>query len=82
MKKNLISTGVLDDKGFLSKTENGIMKIIKGSLVVMRGIKKNGLYVLQGKAITGESATVQTEQSAEGSTIVQTEQCERAKLWH
>ena len=73
MKKNLISIGVLDDKGFLSKTENGIMKIIKGSLVVMRGIKKNGLHVLQGKAITRELATVQTEQSAEGPTIVQTE---------
>ena len=37
---------------------------------VMRGIKKNGLYVLQGKAVIEESAIVQTKQSAEGSAIV------------
>ena len=44
--RNLISLGVLDDSGYVKKIEGGSMKICKGSMVVIKGIKKEGLYYL------------------------------------
>ena len=35
MRKNLISLGTLDSKGY--KSENGIMKVSKGAMIVMTG---------------------------------------------
>ena len=37
MKKNLISLGILDSKGYSYKSENGIMKVSKDAMVVMTG---------------------------------------------
>uniref|UniRef100_A0A2N9F8B2 Integrase catalytic domain-containing protein n=1 Tax=Fagus sylvatica TaxID=28930 RepID=A0A2N9F8B2_FAGSY len=37
MRKNLISLGTLDSKGYSYKSENGIMKVSKGAMVVMTG---------------------------------------------
>ena len=37
MRKNLISLGTLDSKGYNYKSENGIMKVSKGAMVVMKG---------------------------------------------
>jgi hypothetical protein len=34
MKKNLISLGTLDSKGYSYKSDNGIMKVSKGAMVV------------------------------------------------
>ena len=48
LKKNLISIGIMDGKGFKCSTENGVMKIQKGSIMVMKGIKRGNLYILQG----------------------------------
>jgi len=48
LKKNLISIGIMDGKGFKCNTENGVMKIQKGSTMVMKGIKRGNLYILQG----------------------------------
>jgi hypothetical protein len=48
MKKNLISLGVLESKGYKITMENGIMKVISGALVVMKATRKNNLYHLQG----------------------------------
>ncbi|TXG60461.1 hypothetical protein EZV62_015034 [Acer yangbiense] len=39
LKKNLLSLGQLDDLGCKSQIENGIMKIVRGVLVVMRTTK-------------------------------------------
>jgi hypothetical protein len=39
MRKNLISLGTLDSKGYSYKSENGIMKVSKGAMVVMTGQK-------------------------------------------
>jgi hypothetical protein len=46
MKRNLISLSALDDKGYKYSGGGGVLKVTKGSLVVMKGdIKKaNGLY--------------------------------------
>ena len=42
LRKNLISLGTLDGNGFNYKTENGVMKVRKGVLTVMKGQKLVG----------------------------------------
>ncbi|KAH9718762.1 hypothetical protein KPL71_022343 [Citrus sinensis] len=54
LKRNLISLGTLDQIGCSIKVESGVMKVVRGSIVVMKGNKQNGLYVLQGTAVTGD----------------------------
>ena len=44
LKKNLISLGTLDSNGCTYKAGGGVMRISKGALVVMKGLKHNGLY--------------------------------------
>lgn len=51
LKKNLISFGALDSKGFLCSTEGGVMQIRKGTLVATRGIRKKNMHFLQGTII-------------------------------
>ena len=48
LKRNLISLWVLDKMGCIVKLESGTLKVIKWSIVVMKGNKSNGLYILQG----------------------------------
>ncbi|KAH9670384.1 hypothetical protein KPL70_016970 [Citrus sinensis] len=55
LKRNLISLGMLDKIGCLVKLESGTLKVLKGSMVVMKGNMSNGLYVLQGSAVTGDA---------------------------
>lgn len=40
LKRNLISLGMLDEAGCTFKGENGTLKISKGSLQLMKGIRK------------------------------------------
>ncbi|TXG63619.1 hypothetical protein EZV62_010613 [Acer yangbiense] len=56
LKRNPISLGVLDASGFCYKAQNGTLKVTKGSLVVMKGEKKNGLYLLNSVAVTSSAA--------------------------
>ena len=51
LKRNLISLGTLNDEGHDYRIGRGIMKITKGSLVVMKGIKNFSLYRLDGETI-------------------------------
>ena len=46
LKKNLISLGVLEANGFSVCMTNGTLKVTKGALVMMRGTRKQNLYVL------------------------------------
>ena len=57
LKRNLISIVVLDRSGYTCKSEKGVMKVTKGSLVKLRGTLRNGLYLLKGTAVSG-SATI------------------------
>ena len=54
----LISLGMLDELGYLIKVESRSVKIVKGSMVVMKGINKNGIYSLLGSTIVGTVAPV------------------------
>ena len=41
------------------------MKISKGALVVMKGLKQNGLYFLPGSTITGAAAVSSSDSDSE-----------------
>ncbi|KAG8474542.1 hypothetical protein CXB51_031315 [Gossypium anomalum] len=57
LKRNLISLSTLDSKGYRYTAESEVLKIFKGSLVVMKGQRKTAkLYVLQGSTVTGDAA--------------------------
>ena len=47
LKRNLISLGMLDQLGCVFKAENETLKVINHSMVVIKGVRKNGLYVLR-----------------------------------
>ena len=46
-KKELVSLGTLDFS-YSYRTKGGVIRILKGVLIVMKIIKWNGLYFLQG----------------------------------
>ena len=62
LRKNLISLGTLDGNGFNYKFANGVMKVSKGVLTVMKGQKLAGnIYKLMGTTIVGGAAIVEPE---------------------
>ena len=46
------------EKGFKCNTKNGVMKIQKGSTMVMKGIKRGNLYILQGTTYIDDGLVV------------------------
>lgn len=55
-RRNLISLGIFDTVSYSYKSENGCLKICKGSLVILKGVKKFGVYILLGKTICNSFA--------------------------
>ena len=53
LKKNMISLGTLDAKGYKCSVEGGVLKVSKGAVVVIKGRLVNGLYLLQGSIVIG-----------------------------
>ncbi|KAG8478014.1 hypothetical protein CXB51_027814 [Gossypium anomalum] len=73
LKRSLISLSTLDSKGYRYTAESGVLKISKGSLVVMKWQRKIAkLYVLQGSTVTGDVAVASSSLSNDDIT----------KLWH
>lgn len=54
MKRNVISLSVFDDKGYKFSSGDGVLKITKDSLVLIKADmrKENGLYYVGGTTIT------------------------------
>ena len=71
MNHNLISLGTLEANGCRYSVENGVLKMMKGVMVLMKRFRQGSLYLLQGTTITG-SVTVCTT-----STDV-----DITRLWH
>lgn len=71
LKRNLISIGALTNKGCIVKIDDSTLKVVKGSLVVMKGEYKNGLYYLLGETVTGIVSTVVSQKSSD-----------MTRLWH
>ena len=57
LKRNLISLGTLDEIGFLYLAKNGCLHVTKNDCIVLSGIKKNGLYVLEGVYYAADDRT-------------------------
>ena len=74
LEKNLISLGTLESKGFTIIMKNGILKVVSGVLVVMKGIRRNNLYLYQG------STAVETAAAAAASEADKV--AEMSRLWH
>lgn len=70
LKKMLISLGVLDSYGYNFRGQNGVMKVSKGTLVVMKAEKVGNLYRLKGNTHVSEA------------TIVSEKEEEDTRVWH
>lgn len=61
LKRNLISLGTLESLGCKYIAEAGVLRIIKGSLIVMKANRSAGsLYIVQGSTVTGTAAVSST----------------------
>lgn len=70
LTRNLISIGVFDSEGCVIKTVDGAIKILKGSLVLFKADKHNGLCILDGTTLLGFANTTTNSTSDD------------AMLWH
>ena len=52
---------MLDWIGCYVRIENGVMKVVKGELTMMKGLLSNGLYSLIGSTKYGITTSVVTE---------------------
>jgi len=74
MKRNLISVSALDAKGYKYSGGDSVLKVTRGSLIVMKGdlSSTNGLYYLRGSTVSGNATPVISKNS----------DCDAANLWH
>ena len=54
LRKNLISLSILDLKGCKINIESSDIKVFRGALVLLKGKRTGGLYILEGSTVTGE----------------------------
>ena len=54
VKKNLISVGALKILDHAVSVRDGVLKITKGSIVVMKSVRRNNLYYLMGSTLQGK----------------------------
>ena len=57
IKKNLISIGALKTPGLEFYGRDGVLKMLKGSIVVLKGVKCIKLHYLKGNTIIGQLMT-------------------------
>ena len=57
LKRNLISVGALEALGLVVSIRDGVLKMTKGSMVVMKGVHRNNLYYLKGSTVTSQVET-------------------------
>ena len=72
LEKNLIYLGTLESKGFTIILQNEILKVVSEAFVVMKGIRRNNMYLYQDSASVGTTAAV-----SEADKVV-----EMSRLWH
>ena len=53
VKKNLIYVGALEVLGHAVSVKDGVLKITKGSMVVMKGVRRNNLCYVMGSTVIG-----------------------------
>ena len=72
LKKNLISLGTLNSNWYKFSAKGGVLRVNKGSLIVMKEKKVNTLYILQGSTVTGDAVVPMSEDLDLDTT----------RLWH
>jgi hypothetical protein len=71
LKKNLLSVGQFDSLGCKIRTDNGIMKIIKGALVVLKARKTvANMFVLMGETHHETEVSIASASPAEEKTMM------------
>jgi hypothetical protein len=76
MFRNLISLSTIDNMGYKYFTLGGVLKVSKGSFVVMKGVMISAnLYVLSGDTIIGNAIV-------SSAAVVTSDNCNDSKLWH
>eukprot|EP00253_Pinus_taeda_P017110 PITA_17110 len=70
LKKNLISLGVLDLDGYKFTGKNGVLKVFKGALIVMKAEKVGNIYRLKGSTQVSKVAVASEKEEAD------------TRLWH
>ena len=53
LKRNLISVGTLEALGHGVSVRDGILKMTRGSMVVLRGVRRSNRYYLMGSTVIG-----------------------------
>ena len=51
LKRNLISSGILDTEGCSYTGQGEALKVSRGALVIMKVIRQGNLYMLTGKTV-------------------------------
>ena len=69
MTRCLISLGTLETNGCRIVMENGVLKVTKGAMVVMKGLRQGSLYILQGTTVTGVAAVDTTSADANDTSL-------------
>jgi len=57
LKRNLILVGALKTLGLEVSIKDGVLKITKGSMVVLKGVRQNNVYYLKDSTVTEQVAT-------------------------
>ena len=68
LRRNIISLGTVDQSGYNIKAENGELQVTKNGIVIMKGIRRNGLYDLIG--------------SSSSLGVIASVSRDKTKLWH
>jgi len=58
VKRNLIFVEILETSGMVISVRDGDLRMIKGSMVVMKGVRRGNLYYLKGSTITDQVETL------------------------
>ena len=58
LKMNLISVGALEALNYGVSIRDGVLKMTRGSMVVLKGVRHNNLYYLKGSTIIGKVVTL------------------------
>ena len=56
-KRNLISVDALKTLGLMVSILDGVLKMTKGSMVVMKGVRRKNLYYLKDSTVIGHVKT-------------------------
>ena len=57
LKMNIISIGTLQALSLEVSVKDGVLKITRGSMVILKDIRSNNLYYLKGSSVTGQVTT-------------------------